>query len=63
MRSPVVKDDVRRPDPLPGQPRVRNVVVEERVPGQEDVIPLGYYLTVGGQHLVSLVHVLPANTH
>ena len=51
----VVEDDVRGPDPLPRQPGVRDVVVVGRVPHQEDVLPLGDDLAVGGQGLGPLV--------
>ena len=51
----VVKDDVRGPDPLPGQPSVLDVVVVLGVPHQEHVVPLGDDLTVGSQGLSSLV--------
>ena len=53
----VVKDDVRGPDPLPGQPSVLDVVVVLGVPHQEHIVPLGDDLAVGGECLGSLVHV------
>ena len=51
----VVEDDVRGPDPLPGQAGVGDVVVVGRVPHQEDVVPLGDDLAVGGQGLGPLI--------
>ena len=51
----VVEDNVRGPDLLPGQPRVRDVVVLGRVPHEEHVMPLGDDLTVGRHGLRSLI--------
>ena len=51
----VIQDNVWCPDSLPGQAGVGDVVVVGRVPHQEDVVPLGDDLAVGGQGLGSLV--------
>lgn len=55
ITSSIVEDNIRCPDPLPGQPGVCDVVVLGGVPHQEHVMPLGDDLTVGCQGLGSLI--------